>query len=253
MRVGTLSEIRRKARPGMLSAGGPSLDAQIAALFAAGEEGLDWSDIRPATVWQDAAGTVPGVLGQPVFRLDDKSGRGHHALQATAGSRTVLQQDAGGRYYLQCNGTSQGFGCAISGWSGTMLLSAAIRADTTASHLLFSNATSGTLWTGVSQSGSASSYMDGSITNIGQKLYLDGTEVLPTTRGALNTAIGSGVAHVEEIWPLPMSNFTGFNFSQYSALFFPGRFYGAIATVYSNAQTAALVRKYLGLKAGLSL
>jgi hypothetical protein len=229
------------------------LKAQIAALFAAGEAGLDWSEIRPWTVWQDVAGTVAGVVGQPVRRILDKSGRGRHATQSGATAAPTLQLDSSGRYYLQCDGVDDGFGCAVSGWTPSMLIAAAIRADTTASHLLFSNASSGTMWAGVSQAGSSSAYLDTTLGNAGQKLYIDGVEVLPTTRGALNTAIGSGVAHVEDVWPLPMAGFTAFNISQYSGLFFPGRFYGAIATVYSDVATASLVRKYLGQKAGLSL
>lgn len=74
-------------------------------LFAAGEEGgwFDPSDL--STLWQDTAGTIPVVVGDPVGRVDDKSGRGNNAIQATAGNRPTLQQDSDGAYYLQFDGS----------------------------------------------------------------------------------------------------------------------------------------------------
>jgi len=75
------------------------------ALFTAGEQGLwfDPSDIR--TLFQDTAGTIPvTAVGQSVARINDKSGRGNHATQATAGSRPILRQDASGRNYLEFDG-----------------------------------------------------------------------------------------------------------------------------------------------------
>lgn len=252
MRIGTLAEVRKPARPGMLVSGGaPSIEAQIAALFAAGEEGFDWSDIRPQTVWQDAAGTVPGVLGQPVARILDKSGRGRHAIQNTTDACALLQQDAGGRYYLQLDGTNDGFGCAVSGWSTSMLVAAAIQPATAAKHVLFANANNGSRFFGVSQPGDGTATYDASVG--APNVFVDGAQLTPNTRGALSTALGSGVPHVEDSYPLNLSTFTSISFGNFIAWVFAGRFYGAIGTVYSNAQIAALVRKYLGQKAGLSL
>lgn len=62
----------------------------------------DFGDL--ASVWQDSAGTVAGVVGQPVGRISDKSGNGNHAMQATAGARPVLFADAAGRTYVQSDG-----------------------------------------------------------------------------------------------------------------------------------------------------
>lgn len=74
-------------------------------LFALGEEGgwFDPSDL--STLWQDTAGTVPAVVGDPVGRIDDKSGRGNNALQATAGNRPILRQDSDSAYYLEFDGS----------------------------------------------------------------------------------------------------------------------------------------------------
>lgn len=79
-------------------------------LFLAGELGcwLDPSDL--SSLWQDSAGTIPVTgPGQPVGKITDKSGRGLHFTQATAGSRPLLQQDAGGRYYLDFDGVDDGY------------------------------------------------------------------------------------------------------------------------------------------------
>jgi len=81
----------------------------VASLFANGEQGgwYDPSDL--STLFQDAAGTIPvTVVGQPVGRILDKSGRGNHATQSTATGRPVLQQDASGRYYLLFDGVDDG-------------------------------------------------------------------------------------------------------------------------------------------------
>lgn len=80
-------------------------DTAISSLFAGGEQGVwfDPSDIT--TMFQDTAGTVPvTAAGQSVARINDKSGRGNHATQATAGSRPTYQVD-GARGYLLFDGT----------------------------------------------------------------------------------------------------------------------------------------------------
>lgn len=73
-------------------------------LFANGEQGswFDPSDLP--TMFQDLGGTVPAAVGTAVARINDKSGRGNHAGQATASARPVLRQDAGGRFYLEFDG-----------------------------------------------------------------------------------------------------------------------------------------------------
>lgn len=74
-------------------------------LFAASEGGwwLDPSDL--STMFQDSAGTIPvTAAGQPVGRINDKSGRGNHFIQATNANRPTLQVDGGGRYYLEGDG-----------------------------------------------------------------------------------------------------------------------------------------------------
>jgi hypothetical protein len=76
-----------------------------ASLFALSEPGvwLDPSDLT--TMFQDTAGATPVTTpGQTVARINDKSGRGNHATQATAASRPTYQVDGNGRGYLAFDG-----------------------------------------------------------------------------------------------------------------------------------------------------
>lgn len=58
-----------------------------------------------ATLWQDTAGTTPvTTAGQSVARMDDKSGLGNNATQATSGSRPTYQVDGDGFGYLSFDG-----------------------------------------------------------------------------------------------------------------------------------------------------
>jgi len=78
-------------------------DAAIAALFSSGEEGAWYDPSDSTTVWQDAAGTIAATVGDPVGRIDDKSGNGNHATQSTSTARPTLQS-SGGLYYLDFDG-----------------------------------------------------------------------------------------------------------------------------------------------------
>lgn len=74
-------------------------DAAIAALFQTGTPGVyhegAWYDPSDSsTVWQDSAGTTPAGVGDPVGRIDDKSGNGNHATQTTSSARPVLSARA---------------------------------------------------------------------------------------------------------------------------------------------------------------
>jgi hypothetical protein len=80
---------------------GGSFDAQILALFAAGEQGAWYDPSDMSSMFQDTGGTIPvNAIGQRVARINDKSGRGNHATQATAANQPFLQIDGSGRLYL---------------------------------------------------------------------------------------------------------------------------------------------------------
>ncbi len=100
-------EVRRKRRLYALYAygrgrsGGGESAFTPASLFPATGAYYDPGDL--ATVWQDSARTTPGVVGQPVGALDDKSGNANHLLQATGGFRPILRL-SGGFYHLEYDG-----------------------------------------------------------------------------------------------------------------------------------------------------
>ena len=61
-------------------------------LFTASEPGFWFDPSDLSTLFQDAAGTTPvTAAGQSVARINDKSGRGNHATQATAAQRPQYQ------------------------------------------------------------------------------------------------------------------------------------------------------------------
>jgi hypothetical protein len=85
--------------------GGASFDP--ATLFAGGEAGAWYDPSDLSTMFQDTAGATPvTAVGQSVARINDKSGRGNHATQATEASRPILRQDGSGKYYLEFDGSN---------------------------------------------------------------------------------------------------------------------------------------------------
>jgi hypothetical protein len=72
-------------------------------LFASGEEGAWYDPSDLTTLWTDTAGTTQATVGDAVARMDDKSGNGNHATQATAAARPILRQ-SGSLYYLEFDG-----------------------------------------------------------------------------------------------------------------------------------------------------
>ncbi|WP_310530711.1 hypothetical protein [Novosphingobium sp.] len=77
-----------------------------ATFFASGEEGFWYDPSDFTTMFQDTAATVPvTAAGQTVARINDKSGRGNHATQASAGQRPTLRQHGTTlKYYLEFDG-----------------------------------------------------------------------------------------------------------------------------------------------------
>jgi hypothetical protein len=91
-------------RVAMQSQGAPAFTP--AQLFAAGEPGGWWDPSDISTLFQDSAGTVPVTAsGQPVGRINDKSGRGNHLVQVTSFSRPFYVV-AGALRYLEFDGAN---------------------------------------------------------------------------------------------------------------------------------------------------
>jgi hypothetical protein len=99
--VSPLSGIRSPFR---FIRGGGVVPFSPSTLFASGEEGA-WYEPSPTTCFTDTAGTIPATVGDAVARINDLSGNGNHAIQVTAAARPLLQQTAGGLYYLAFDGS----------------------------------------------------------------------------------------------------------------------------------------------------
>lgn len=74
-------------------------------LFEGGDNGGWWDTSDLTTLFQDAAGTVPAAVGDPVGLMRDKSGNGYDVSQSSSSARPTLQQDGSGNTYLQFNGS----------------------------------------------------------------------------------------------------------------------------------------------------
>lgn len=73
-------------------------------LFRNGGPGAWFDPSDPATLFQDAALTVPVTApGQPVGGMLDKSGNGNHAIQTISAARPVYRTD-GARHWLEFDG-----------------------------------------------------------------------------------------------------------------------------------------------------
>lgn len=81
----------------------PSGGFDPATLFASSEAGAWYDPSDLTTMWTDTAGTTQATVGDAVARIDDKSGNGNHATQATVAHRPILRQ-TGALYYLEFDG-----------------------------------------------------------------------------------------------------------------------------------------------------
>jgi hypothetical protein len=96
-------------------------------LFTAGEQGVWYDPSDFSTMFQDSVGATPvTAVGQVVGKINDKSGRGNHATQATAASKPILRQDGGGKYYLEFDGFDDFLATAAINFSATDEMTAVI-------------------------------------------------------------------------------------------------------------------------------
>jgi hypothetical protein len=97
-------------------------------LFTGGEQGAWYDPSDLATLFQDAAGTIPVTAdGDPVGLMLDKSGNGFHASQSTTASKPVYRTN-GALHWVRFDGVDDALAtgtAAISGLNYSMLASAA--------------------------------------------------------------------------------------------------------------------------------
>jgi len=86
-------------------------------LFANSEQGAWYDPSDLSSMKQLSNGTVDAAVDSPVGYIEDKSGNGNTAIQATANDRPTLRE-AGGLYYLEFSG-AQGLQTASVDFTGT--------------------------------------------------------------------------------------------------------------------------------------
>lgn len=195
-----------------------------ASLFASGEAGA-WYKPSPTTCFTDISGTVAASLGDSVAYLEDLSGNGNHATQATASARPVLRQTVGGKYYLEFDGVDDGLDVALvlsgSRWTGGMAY-----APNGRDFLLFSRPAAPNPWVGVGQNGSTSTALTPpGITQ--NALYFDNTPSTATNRdGQYNLAQSASTVLVD----FNVAVWTSVRIGMYNAGSFttPGDIYGLV-------------------------
>lgn len=162
-------------------------------LFASGEKGYWYDPSDFSTMFQDAAGTTPvTATGQFVGKVLDKSGNGNHLEAVSAAARGVLQQDANGFYYVDCDGIDDGYktvGAVNAGAAAKATLFFAFKPDVfTLNFLVESSAAAtaaGTYLVSLSDSGTAG-------VGIAEALFVD-------TAGATSKAQSTGFTFVPTI------------------------------------------------------
>jgi hypothetical protein len=93
------------------------LNGPPTALFAAGTTGFLFDPSQISTLFQDAAGTIPvTATNQPVGRINDISGKGNHAVQASASARPLYITD-GSKHWLEFDGVNDHLTIPVINWA----------------------------------------------------------------------------------------------------------------------------------------
>lgn len=230
----------------------------VSGLFAGTAGGwYDPSDL--SSMFQDTAGTVPVAAdGDPVGRINDKSGNGKHLLQATAGARP-LYKTLGGLSWLFFDGIDDRLVVTMGAMPQPSTMFAAYRINTTGTGGDIMDAAdavptaSHRNMLGI-RSGQVVGYA-GTVVNIGAentsdhvaRVQFGATDALQLDNGAVvTTDTGVGAPLATDLFVVGSSTVT--------TEFAPVRVYGA---VYINRALTAgetnSLRTYLGAKAGLVL
>jgi hypothetical protein len=235
----------------MLLGGAPF---RLSSLFSAGQAGLWYGPSDMASLFQDSTGATPvTAVGQPVGKISDKSGRGNHAIQATAAARPVL---AASPATLTYDGIDDGTATATFA-AGTLTSNMdcfmVVRRESAAPFMAFW--ASAPNYVGAANSGGGASVSHGGA-GAAVNYAVNGTAVAggtATTEVQLAAAMPVGQLLILEIRNLDLSAWTDFKQSLYPGYPTNG---GLGDTILCPAQTDAVrakIRQYLASRYGVSL
>ena len=244
-----------------------------ASLFANGEQGA-WYEPSPTTCFTDTAGTTPAGVGDAVARINDLSGNGNHATQATSGARPILRQ-SGGLYYLEFDGTNDCFVTSSIDFTGTdkMTICAGLDKESNSITILAelsatigSNARAFYLVAGEDLSSRYSSMSRGDFGASGGRIakftasgYAPDTAVITATHdisGDLSTIRRNGVAGASATEDKGPGNFGSYPLfigaRNQSSLFFDGNLYSMVIRGAETADVSDL-EAHVAAKTGVTL
>jgi hypothetical protein len=209
----------------------------------------DPSDL--STLWQDDGGTTPVASdGDPVGRVDDKSGNANHIVQPSAGARP-LYKTSGGLHWLLFDG-GDGLGTA-SGFTipnpGSVYMAVAPDAGEEQWLALFDTDSGGSYLPAVQADGSGASGGSGTPT-----YRVNGSATGGTTRQDLLTAIPANTTKELTIEGVNTGGAWGhLNMFFYSGFQLSGKCYGMIILPDLSSGDRASLETWMGAKAGLSI
>jgi hypothetical protein len=240
----------------LLLMGRKSLGQTLAPIFSANPAGLwlDPSDL--STAWQESTKVTGGVVSQPVGYRASKLGNVPGVLQATAGSRPLL--DLTGTVYSDVmDGTDDGYlsaAFAAAALTTNMDVFVALKRNSAARGILAYSSSGGAFIGGFDAAGGATLAYDAIV---GTPTFVVNGVPVPggtaTTRVQLNAALPAGGWLIVEIRNLDLSTWTGFGHAGYATFLVSGNYGGVIACAAQSDATRALIRRGLGAKVGLSL
>ena len=247
--------------------------AFLAQIYAGGKRGYSFAPWMPGTLFQErtgAAATTPCAVGDPVGTIKDISGNGWYATATTDAKRGILRQDAGGRPYIELDGTDDSYRIASlilttsqyewiafnqTNVAKFLFMEHGANAFGSAGHFL--NGTNNAAWM-MNRTGSGLAQYDNGnagwangkninerqyIAGVGGSLVKNGTVVTP------GTVLGS--AQSESTFTAQMNLFS----RDQTSLFSEGHYYGGFL-VDGAAPSAALIvqgRSILAARAGVTL
>lgn len=224
-----------------------------ASLFAGGEDGA-WYEPSPTTCFTDTAGTTAAGVGDAVARVNDSSGNGNHATQVTAAARPILQQTAGGLYYLEFDGVDDSLTAAYSGAFSAITRSVGFRTNANGDFILDDDAlnNSGSFYF---TSGNLRLWSGGGITGTGGWVLGDDEIAVATISAAgAATLSGSGNSASGTIGPPTSTDGIRLGASGSGSAPLNGRIYAVVDLdrVVTAGENTSL-QAYLALKSGVTL
>lgn len=222
-------------------------------LYASSQEGFWYDPSDLSTLFQDAAGTIPVTAsGQPVARVNDKSGKGRHwtVQGGTSGARPTLVI-SGGLYALDFDGVDDALLHTGTMPTGLLDVFLAHNRDGTGQWVPFYGDASGSdTYFGVHQTGSTGAAASGAGT---PTYHVDGFAVNMggSVRVDLYNADTSAAVHVLETRAVNLSTWAGIGFGKYfDGWLFDGKFYGAVGRTTLNTTERAELYAWLNGKLG---